>query len=115
MTRLMLTACAAGLMVAAAASATAADRLIQQTGAVRISDLNLATEQGAKVLLRRAGAKFADLCAQTDSPLGRDRDRAERECATEAMANMVAKLNTPAVTAEYTSQYGRTVVLATTR
>ena len=115
MTRLMLTACAAGLIAAAAAPATAADGLTHQTGTVRIGDLNLSTQAGAQALLRRAGNRFADLCARIDSPLDRNRTRAERACVTEAMANMVAKLNAPIVAAEYAHQYGRPVILANVR
>ena len=115
MTRLLLFACAAALFAGPSASAAATDRPVTETARIKASDLNLASQRDARTLLRRATARIEDLCAQTDSPLNRDRDRSERACAATAMAKFVTQLNAPIVTAEYAREQGRWLNVATTR
>jgi len=116
MSRIIFTACIAALISGASASqAHAGDRTIIETGAVRISDLNLASEQGARTLIRRVAAKASDLCAQTDSPLVRGAEQARRACVEKAIATSVARISSPTVTAEYTRLYPEAATFVATR
>jgi len=116
MSRLMLAACIASLFSGGVVSqAFAGDRIVIETGAIRISDLNLDTEQGARTLIRRIAAKAGDLCAQTDSPLVRGAEQARRACVAKAIATSVAKVNSPAVTAEYARLSTETPTLVAVR
>ena len=115
MTRFMLTAGFAALILGGVVSqATADDHTVIETGAVKTSDLNLATAQGARTLVRRVAARASDLCTQTDTPLARGAEKSRRACAAKAVAVSVTRLNAPLVTAEYTRVYGAapTVVAA---
>jgi UrcA family protein len=107
MTRLILTSSLAALLLGGVASqALAEDRTVIETGVVKTSDLNLATGQGARALLRRVAAKAGDLCTQTDTPLARGAERSRRDCVTKAVATSVAAIDAPLVTAEFTRVYG---------
>lgn len=109
MTRLMLTIGIAALMSGGVVSQVSAeDHTVIETGAVKTSDLNLATEQGARILVRRLTATANDLCTQTDTPLARGAEKSRRACATKAVATSVAGIDLPTVTAEYTRLYGAT-------
>jgi UrcA family protein len=115
MTRLMLTVGIAALMSGGVISrASAEDHTVIETGAVKTSDLNVATEQGARTLVRRVAARASDLCTQTDTPLARGAEKSRRACVAKAVAVSVARINAPWVTAEYTRAYGAssTVVAA---
>ena len=115
MTRLMLTAGFAALILGGVASrASADDHTVIETGAVKTIDLNLATQQGARTLVRRVAARASDLCTQTDTPLARGAEKSRRACVAKAVAVSVARINAPRVTAEYTRAYGAppTVVAA---
>jgi len=116
MTRLILTASVAALFLGGAASqASADDRTVIETGAVKTSDLNLATEQGARALLRRVDATAKDLCTQTPTPLARGAEKSRRLCVTKAVATSVAGINSPRVTAEFTRVYGAAPTVVATR
>jgi UrcA family protein len=115
MTRLMLTACLAALISGGVVSqASAEDHTIIETGAVKTGDLNLATEQGARTLVRRVAARANDLCTQTDTPLARGAEKSRRACVAKAVATSIEGLNSSVVWAEFTRAYGAapTVVAA---
>ena len=116
MTRLMLTACLTALISGGAVSgASAEDRIVIETGAVKTSDLNFATEQGAHALLRRVAARAYDLCTQTDTPLARGAERSRRTCVAKAVATSVAGINSPLVTTEFTRVYGAAPAVVASR
>jgi UrcA family protein len=116
MSRLIFTACIAAVISGGMVSqAFAGNRIVIETGVIRISDLNLATEQGARTLVRRVAAKAGDLCAQADSPLVRDVEKARRTCVAKAVAKSVAGLDAPMVTAEYTRLYPEAATLVAAR
>ncbi len=116
MTRLMLTACLAALISGGVVSqASAEDHTVIETGAVKTSDLNLASEQGARSLVRRVAARANDLCAQTDTPLARGAEKSRRACVAKAVATSVARINSPMVTAEYTGVYGAATAVVASR
>ena len=105
--RLMLAACIAGLMsTGLVAQARAQDRIVIETGVVRMGDLDLATAHGARVLVRRVTAKASDLCTQTPSPLVHGADKLWRACVAKAVARSIARVNAPLVTAEYARAFG---------
>jgi UrcA family protein len=107
MTRLLLTACLATVISGGLASQVSAeDHIVIETGGVTTRDLNLATERGADVLVRRVTAKAADLCTQTDTPLARGQDRTRRQCVAEAVAQALAKIDSPLIQAAYARQRG---------
>ena len=113
---LMLAACIAALMSAAAvAQARAEDHVVIETGVVKTSDLNLATTQGARVLLRRVTAKAADLCTQTASPLARGAYKSWRVCLTKAVARSIAPIKAPLVTAAYARAFGKPPAVVSSR
>ena len=103
---LALAACIAALSGGVATQARAADRVVIETGVVKMSDLNLATEQGARILVRRVTAKASDLCTPTPSPLARGAHKAWRECVDKAVARSIASVREPLVTAEYARTFG---------
>ena len=104
---LALAACIAALLSGGMATqARAADRVVIETGVVRMSDLNLATEQGARVLVRRVTAKASDLCTPIPSPLARGAYESWRECVAKAVARSIASVHEPLVTAEYARTFG---------
>jgi UrcA family protein len=107
MTRLILTVgCAALILGGIASQASAEDHTVVETGAVKTRDLNLADEQGARVLLRRVAARASDLCTQTDTPLARGAEKSRRACVAKAVATSVAGIGSPVITAEFTRMYG---------
>ncbi len=116
MSRTVLRACAAGLMITAmAGSAFAEPPASVATGQVKINDLDLNTPQGARVLFHRVSATAATLCAQTDTPV---LPRAEHEiwrCRAQTIAKAVARLNAPRLTAEYIRQFGTPATLVAAR
>ncbi|HLZ83969.1 MAG TPA: UrcA family protein [Caulobacteraceae bacterium] len=115
MTRTMLTAGLVALILGGVVSrATADDRIVTETGVVMAWDLDLATQQGARTLVRRVAAKAGDLCAQPVTPRSRGAEQSWRACVAQAVAASVAGLNAPLVTAEYTRAFGAppTVVAA---
>jgi UrcA family protein len=92
----------AAAAVMAATSAQAAPRH-HVSERVFYTDLNLATPQGAKAMLKRIADTVAELCEPERSPAIIPPARADNtaRCRAEAMAQAVARLNAPLVTAEY--------------
>ena len=116
MTRLMLTIGIAALMSGGVVSqAFAKDHTVIESGAVKTNDLNLATEQGARTLMRRVAAKANDLCTPTDSPLARGAEKSRRACVAKAIATSVARINSPMISAEYTNVYGAAPAVVASR
>ena len=116
MTRLILTAGVAALILGGAVSQVSAqDRTVTATGVVQTSDLNFATEQGAHALLRRVAAKANDLCAEPDTPLARGAEKARRACVAKAVATSVAGIGSPAIMAEFTRVYGAAPTVVASR
>jgi UrcA family protein len=107
MPRFLLAAGLAALITGpAVTSATAADRHIDLATQVKTSDLNLATEQGARLLLRRVNVAADDLCALSGSPYFGTTFADEVNCHDKAVADAVRRLNAPMVTAEYRRRLG---------
>jgi UrcA family protein len=107
MNRLMFAACLATLISGGLTSqAFAEDHIVVETGAVATRDLNLTTERGADVLVRRVTAKATDLCTQTDTPLARAQERTRRQCVAEAVARSLAQIDSPLIEAAYARQRG---------
>ena len=106
MSRLILTASLAALVAASAGfSAVAAGQLTQEAS-VKTSDLNLATDQGARILLRRVNIAANDLCALSGTPYFGTSFNDEVKCHEQAVARAVRRLNAPVVTAEYARRHG---------
>ena len=72
-------------------------------GVVSYGDLNLETEQGAKILLQRIEAAAKKACGghPTFSSYTGSLDRTFEECWTEAIARTVKQLGAPVVTRVY--------------
>lgn len=101
MTRYRMMACA-GLAALAASSATAQAAPVTVVEArVPYGDLDLASTDGARVMLGRIHTALVRLCAQPVSPLLPRAAAEAYRCRTSLMARTVAQLNAPAVTAEY--------------
>jgi UrcA family protein len=116
MTRLILyTGLAALFLGGVVSQASAEDRTVIATAVVKTSDLNLAADEGARVLLRRVAAKANDLCTQTDTPLARGAEKSRRACVAKAVATSAAGINSLAVTAEFTRVYGAAPTVVATR
>lgn len=116
MTRLILTTSLAALILGGIVSqASAQVDTVVATGVVKTSDLNFATDEGARVLLRRVAAKANDLCALPDTPLARGAEKARRACVAKAVATSVAGIGSPTVTAEFTRVYGAAPTVVATR
>lgn len=64
---------------------------------VKYADLNIATASGARVLYKRIRAAARSAC----SYFWFERDADEARCVQDAIANAVAKLNQPALSAVY--------------
>jgi UrcA family protein len=106
-TRFIVAASLAALVAASGgSSAVAAGRLITQAAPVKTSDLNLATEQGARVFLRRIDTAANELCALSGAPYFRTSFSDEVKCREQAVARAVSRLDAPVVTAEYARRRG---------
>jgi UrcA family protein len=95
------TAFAAAALVAATNAQAAPRHHVSER--VFYADLNLATPQGAKAMLKRIADTVRELCEPERSPAiippAREADTAR--CRAEAMERAVARLDAPLVTAEY--------------
>ena len=116
MSRLILSACIAGLMASATAgSAFAADPVVVETGQVKINDLDLNSPQGARMLLQRVGNTATALCAQTDTPVLPRGAHDMWQCRARTIARSIAQLHAPLVTAEYVRRFGASPAVITAR
>ena len=116
MTRLILTAGLSLLLLGGGVSqASAEEHTVIATGVVKTSDLNVATQKGARVLLRRVAARAHDLCTQPDTPLARGAEKSRHACVVKAVATSVAGIDSPAIKAEFTRVYGAAPTVVATR
>jgi UrcA family protein len=100
MSRTRIIVCA-GVMALMATSAAAKDPVVVVQTRVPYGDLDLASNDGARTMLRRLNVALERLCAQPVTPL-LPRAAAEAwRCRRDLTARSVAQLNAPAVTAEY--------------
>ena len=106
---LCVATCAFAMLVAPASAApTARDRTAV---AVRYGDLNLDSEMGAKVLLRRLDQAARDVCGGDAYARGLVR-HAWRDCRTDAMTKAIAQVNHPTVTTMFAEQRNARTILA---
>jgi len=92
------TCAALALSALAPASAHAAAPAAQR---VSYADLNLDSERGARLLLRRIRAAAETVCHAGSAPLSLRAWQAARACARQATGRAVAQVNDPTLTALY--------------
>jgi len=88
---------------AAWAAAPAADAPSQVI--VKFADLDLATDVGASVLLRRIEAAAEHICGDPRGLLPLDRSVRVQQCNTQVIAHAVADVGAPRVTLVYRARY----------
>jgi UrcA family protein len=88
---------------AALAAAPAVDTPLQVI--VKFADLDLATDVGARVLLRRIEAAAEQICGDPRGLLPLDRQARVQQCNTQAIAHAVADVGAPRVTLVYRARY----------
>jgi UrcA family protein len=88
---------------AALAAAPAVDTPLQVL--VKFADLDLATDVGATVLLRRIEAAAEKICGDPRGLLPLDRLARVQQCNTQSIARAVADVGAPRVTLVYRSRY----------
>lgn len=82
---------------------------------VKASDLNLNTDEGAKVLLRRMNDAAEKICGPAPNSLELARSRVFHACVDQALTPTVASLRNPRVTALYARDHRAAPVLAANR
>jgi UrcA family protein len=88
---------------AALAAAPAVDMPLQVV--VKFADLDLATDVGATVLLRRIEAAAGQICGDPRGLLPLDRLVRVQQCNTQSIAHAVADVGAPRVTLVYRARY----------
>jgi UrcA family protein len=97
----------------ASLAAPAAANPDQMSVAVGVGDLNLATQPGAAVALRRIHNAAQSICGPAPDIKDLERTADYRGCVAASMGPAVASLNNPLVTALYTGQGEHTAMLET--
>jgi len=101
MKRSILLAIAAATTLSLAFTAPASADTFQRGERVTYTDLNLSTQDGARVLLARIHRAAEHVCFTENGPQPLDLHIARRQCVTEAVGRAVAHLDSPMVTAMY--------------
>jgi UrcA family protein len=91
------------------------DNLIVERIAVFYGDLNLSSEAGAAVMLRRLEQGARKVCGGTPGRQPLAVELAYRICREQALSDAVAQLDAPMVNAFYEGRYGRTPRLYASR
>ncbi len=82
---------------------------------VSVSDLNLSSEAGARVALRRVTQAARAACGGQPRPIDLERSAQYHDCMNTAVSRAVASLDSPHVTALYAGQGRPARVLAANR
>jgi UrcA family protein len=101
MSRYLIACAGVVALLATSAAANAEPPVTVVQAHVPYGDLDLATTEGAQVMLGRIHVALERLCAQPVSPLLPRAAAEAYRCRTSLMARSVAQLNAPAVTHEY--------------
>jgi len=112
-TFLTTVAALASIGFAGASLAAPAANPDQMSVAVGVGDLNLATQPGATVALRRIHNAAQSICGPAPDIRDLERTTDYRGCIAASMGPAVASLNSPLVTALYTGQGERSASLQT--
>ncbi len=97
MSRLFKTVCVAALLSVAPLASVAADPVLPASIAVRSSDLDLATVEGAQTMLRRIERAAERVCGQSVAQRYPATRRAFETCRRATIASAVDGLNAPLV------------------
>jgi len=111
MTRILQALAVSALAVAAATTPLAAKETDRNAVVVRYADLDLTSEAGASVLLRRIDRAARQVCGMDRDVRGIFRLQ-QRACHTETLSESVAKVDAPLVTQMYAQQDGRRMIFA---
>lgn len=111
MTRMFQALAVTALAFAAATTPLAASEADRNAVEVRYADLNLGSEQGADVLLRRLDRAAKQVCGMDTSQRGFLR-RQQRACYAETLNHAVAAIDAPMVTQIYAQRQGQRTVFA---
>ena len=110
-------ACALALILAASLTAGAAAAREPTSSRVFYGDLNLASPQGARTMLRRIRGQAEKVCQPSHSP-GTAPEQpwtATERCRQAAIPSAVLRLHAPLVAAEFDRSLGRTRMLTAAR
>ncbi len=105
---LCVATCAFAMLTAPASAGTNRQH---QAVAVHYGDLNLSSEAGAKVLIRRVDQAARQACGVETGSRGLVR-REQRRCRAEAMSEAIAEVNQPVVTTMFAELRGARTVFA---
>lgn len=108
LTATLLAASAGGVLLAAAPlAATAATAGDAPTMAVNYSDLDLATESGARVLFERIQVAADEVCPAVPDIRDLNRVATHSRCMREAIARAVQQVGSPRLAAVFSAESGR--------
>ena len=112
--RVIATAIMSAWVSGGAAVCAAADRLEKLQVTVKYGDLNVSNPQGAATLYARIRAAASEVCRPLDRR-GYGPETSLRVCMRKAIADAVAKVNQPALSALYSAQNGTSqpIIVAT--
>jgi UrcA family protein len=111
MTRILQALAVTALAVAAATTPLAAKETNRSAVVVRYADLDLTSEAGASVLLRRIDRAAKQVCGMDGDVRGLYR-RQQRACHAETLSETVTKVDAPLVTQIYAQQEGQRMIFA---